>query len=121
MTTSIAGLLPGVEMVRIGTAGPEEFEQVGDSLLKGPRGMSSVIVKPADGWSFVFDIKANVYRPVATLASRKIFLIQFEATTKTDLDHLEAIKRMPGVTGVKDVTDEAVPITPETTPPAGAD
>ncbi len=98
--TSIDGLLPGVEFVRIGTCGPEEYEQHGDHLLKGARSVSQVIVKPATGFEFRYEITSNCYRTVRVLPAKQTFIIEMEVNTADDLRNVEAIKRLASVISV---------------------
>lgn len=104
MQQSIAGLMPGVELVRLGQCGAEEFEQVGDDLLKGPRGNSQIVVKPAVGYEFRFEIASNSYRPVRVLPAKRTFVIHLEASTQQDVAHIEAIKRLPSVVKFEETT-----------------
>lgn len=61
---AVAGMPEGIDLVRIGVAGDEDFELVGTFIYKGtrPGAASGVIVRPAKGFTFQplqsFDIKA---------------------------------------------------------------
>lgn len=110
---NIAGLLPGVEAVRLGQCTAEEFEQHGDTLLKGPRGTSQVVVRPLPGWEFRYEIVSNSYRPVQTLATKRTFVVYLEATTQQDAQHIEAIKRIPSVVRFEETTQAADGTTPK--------
>lgn len=100
----ITGILHGVELVRLGTCDVSEFEQHGDEIRKGPRGTSQVVVKPAEGWSFRFDILSNCYRPVRTLPVKRTFVIRLEANTQEDVAHIEAIKRLACAVNFEETT-----------------
>ena len=60
-----ANLIPdlpeGVDIVKVGMAGREDFEFIGGRIEKGPRSNAQVIVKPQKGYDFVFDIERNCY------------------------------------------------------------
>lgn len=103
MSTSIAGLLPGVECVRLGLCGPEEFSQIGDEIKKAQPG-PQVIVKPLEGYEFKYSIASNSYRAVRTLAAKRTFTVSIEVATEEDLAHVEACKRLPGVVSVIETT-----------------
>lgn len=99
---NIAGLLPGVELVRIGVAGPDEFEQVGDLLYKGPRGFSQVIVKLKEGFTARYNITDNSFRVVTAFPVR-VFIAKFEATSDDDLAVLERVKGASGFVSMEEV------------------
>ena len=100
---NLAGLLPGVEAVRLGTCDATEFAQIGDQVFKAPAGQQ-VIVKPAPGYDFKFSITENCYRPVRTLAAKRTFTVCVECGTQEDIDHLDSVKRLPGVVSVTETT-----------------
>jgi hypothetical protein len=69
MTFNIPNLPLGVTVTKLrASCAPEEFELVGDhrehKIYKGgrPAGTARVIVEPAKGWRFAFDLTANCYR-----------------------------------------------------------
>ena len=99
----VAGLLPGVDLVRIGVAEADEFEQVGDRLFKGPRGMSQCVVRPAKGYTFKFEIESNAYAPVKELPAKRTFTICFEAEDDWGLKRLDKIRQVLGVVSVTEV------------------
>lgn len=103
MTTKIAGLLAGCEFVRIGVCEPDEFEQHGDVLWKGARGTSQIVVKPAAGFEFQWDIASNAYLPVQMFVSPRRFQIKFEARTNVDMVELAKLKNSPRVLDVEEI------------------
>jgi hypothetical protein len=115
----IAGLLPGCEFVRIGQADPTEFEQVGDRIYKGERGMSQVVVKPAAGYRFLFDILNNCYAPVRDLPAKKSFVIRFEAEDEWGLKRLYQIGQVLGVVSITE-EEASAPVVPIPDAPAPA-
>lgn len=117
MENSIPGLLPGCELVRFGSCGADEFEQFGDHLLKGSRGGSQIIVNPAPGYKFIFDIENNCYRPVKVFTQPKTFNLDFTATSDDDMKTLELIRKLPGVGTIADTTPP--PPEPPAEPEAG--
>lgn len=74
MIPKVAGLLPGVDLVRVGECGPEEFVQAGDYILLGPaaKDCSRIVVKPTEGWEFKYDIRCNAYLPVRVMPGKKV-------------------------------------------------
>ena len=105
---AIPGLPPGVLCVRIGVAGPEEFEAVkqGDQIQihKGPRdgSTSQIVVAPDKGYLFQWDIKAYHYIVVKKLDAE--VTISKQVTFKVDTDRdlatvqaaLDRLKEIPG-------------------------
>jgi hypothetical protein len=102
---TIGGLLPGLKLVRLGLATDDEYEQIGDRIVKGPRGWSQIIVEPLEGWKLIYDISADCYRAVKVLPEPRIFSVQFEARNEADLERLDKMRQMPGVTGVSEVKE----------------
>lgn len=105
--SSIAGLLPGVECVRLGLCGPEDFSQVGDEIKKAQPG-PQVIVKPAEGWIFKFDMAWNCYRAVKTLATKRTFTLVYEAEDEQAVAVFEKLKDNPHVVSVTETTSPEV-------------
>ena len=113
----IAGLLPGVELVRLGQCGPDEFEQLGDQIVLGPRGLSQVVVKPEAGYDFRYDILSNSYKVVRTLPAKRTYTVHLEAATQQDAAHIEAIRTLPSVVSFEETTpiakeEPAAPVPP---------
>ncbi len=113
MATDILGLLPGCELVRLGQCGPEEFEQHGEALYKGARFGSHVVVRPAAGWEFRFDIENNCYAPSKLLPSPRVFCVRVSARNEADV---EAISRFKDNPRFLSITEEELPADPA--PPA---
>ena len=90
MQSSLAGLLPGLEPVRLGYPQPGEFAQIGDTVVKDFQGQA-VVVKPLDGWSLHYDIVSNSYRPVKVLKNKRTFSIVAECSTEEEISHLELL------------------------------
>lgn len=79
MSIQIPGLPEGVLCARIGQCEDGEFELHGDHIEKGARGFSQIVVAPADGYEFVFDMATNHYACVKKLATgRKRVTVVFE-------------------------------------------
>lgn len=57
----IPDLPEGVEVSKIGRAGRDDYEWIEGKLSKGPRSNSQVIVRPAEGYEFVYNIMSNGY------------------------------------------------------------
>ncbi len=112
----IAGLPEGVEAVRFGVAGADEFEIVNDPtnreapmIMKGQEGfpgasMNAVIVKPAEGWIFrgYFDPRRymTIYAPARRLAQPETTIITLVATDTFEKQKIaeaaEVAKFIPG-------------------------
>ena len=60
----VPDLPEGVEIAKIGRAGQDDFELIEGKLFKGPRSSSQVIVRPAPGYEFVYNILNNGYSVV---------------------------------------------------------
>lgn len=114
MTPQISGLLPGCELVRFGTCGAEEFEQMDDRIYRGARGNSQIIVKPATGYEFRFDITINAYRAVKVFAVKRTFTALIVCETDADLGYCETISKMPVTLSITETTP--VPTPPEVKP-----
>lgn len=106
MPLHIPGLLPGVEAVRLGVCGPNEFEQNGSRILKGARGSSQVVVRPLDGWEFRFSISENCYRPVKVMQAKRAFSVSLEASTEDDMRAIDAIKRLSCLVNIAETTPQ---------------
>lgn len=91
----ILGLLPGCELARIGMCEPDEFEQMDNYLLKGARGCSQVVVKPAPGYEFQYEIVINAYRPVKMLPTKRIVVARFAVTNEAQMDALQGLTKHP--------------------------
>lgn len=104
MPMAIEGLPDGVECVRIGRAMADEFELYGKRIIQGGRSdsISHVIVRPAQGWSFLFDeesdcwYSAKVIDPPLEIVIAERFLV----TNSRDQKFLEtaaaAMRSWPG-------------------------
>jgi hypothetical protein len=99
----VAGLPEGVSLVRIGVAGPEDFEIVGGIIYRGPRigAASGVIVQPAKGWTFRCDIKDMTYFPVKAIDPTTIkSTLTFVVTNSFDQANVHAaIEKLKSLTG----------------------
>lgn len=109
MTTPqlIAGLPVGIELVKFDTAGAEDYELISDNtgvhIMKGPRigAASGVIVKPAQGYSFRYDIRSMSYFAVKNIPPKTITaVVKFVVTNDYDEQSVEVLmnrlKTMPG-------------------------
>lgn len=107
----IEGLPEGVELVRIGVCGPEEFEVTNDPtnenppiISKGPRQGSNtqVIVRPAPGFKFSFDIRGYHFQIEKLLAQPREIAASFRFKVETEQDTqivekaLESLRKLPG-------------------------
>ncbi len=106
----------GVEFVRIGVAGDQDFEMVGPVMRKGKRSgaAAGVLVRPAEGYSFqparVFDINSYTFKdgPEGTYMAVKQFpqplpikcSVSFAITNEFDrqivADVLTKLQALPG-------------------------
>ena len=103
----VAGLPIGVELVKFGAATADDYELVnelsGTKIYKGPRvgAASGVIVKPADGYAFRFDIRSLSYFVVKEIPATTIIInAKFVVTNDFDRQSVDVllghIKSMPG-------------------------
>jgi hypothetical protein len=105
----IPGLPEGVDGVRIGRAGPDEYELIGDHIERGPRhdSISQVIVVPADGYKFNIDPKSLYFYPVKVLDPpvKLVVTVTYHFDNEKDQeitkDWLERLKQLPGFVEVK--------------------
>lgn len=90
---TIPGTPEGIEVVRMGIAGPDDFEIVGNSIQKGKREgtISQVIVRPAKGWEFRFDARRYGLWPVKMLdaPAEVTYELKFKFTALDDQEHVE--------------------------------
>ncbi len=71
----VPNLPDGCQISRIGSAYPGEYELLGDEIVKAVRpSASAVIVKPLDGYSFIYDITKNVYAAAKAVAPKTVSL-----------------------------------------------
>ena len=109
MSIQIPGLPEGVEAVRFGIAGPEDFEvtmgeSCGIQITKGVRQgtTTQVIVKPSPGYEFKYDIRSLTFRAVKKLDNPVEITrtVKFIVTNALDQgiveDRLDALKDLPG-------------------------
>jgi hypothetical protein len=119
---NIPGLPEGVDAVRIGVCGSEEFEVIGTMdpsvrlLVKGPRtgSTSQIVVKPSAGWKFIparspsADYSDGSFAAVKLLAAPatitatvrfKVETVQEQATVNAALERL---KELPGFEEIKE-------------------
>lgn len=108
MADAIKGLPEGVEVVRIGLAGEDDYELVGDKISKGRRmgAASGVIVKPLEGYSFRFNILDLNYIAVKTFAPLNIkatasFTVTDSYDKQTVDSYLKRISDIPGFVDLK--------------------
>lgn len=100
----IKGLPEGVTCVRIGIATPDEYEIYGDEITKGARAgsITQIIVEPAPGWMFWYDIRSLSFRPVKKLAAPTSVTasVKFTVENQRDLDtvngFLDRAREIPG-------------------------
>lgn len=104
----IKGLPEGVELVRLGTAGDEDYELVGEQIFKGPRAgaASGVIVQPAQGYIFRVDIRSLSFVPVKMIPiTKRTFTVEFAVDNELDLrlilDRVDKLKDIPGFVDLK--------------------
>jgi hypothetical protein len=102
MGLSIPGLPEGVVCTKIGIAEPDEFELTSSNglheITKGQRfgSVSQIIVEPAPGFEFVFDIRSLTFRPVKKLAAPVDIetTIKFHVTNEVDQERIQEGLRM---------------------------
>jgi len=100
----LEGLPEGVECVRIGIAGPEEFELFGPQILKGGRNNSitHVVVRPESGWEFVlhggfsFVAVRRFIPPVQINLKPFRFVVNNSLEQQMVTDALAALAKLPG-------------------------
>jgi hypothetical protein len=106
-TPPVLGLPEGVQLLRIGAAEADDYELVSTGgviqIFKGPRvgAASGVIVVPAEGYSFRFDIKTYSYYVVKNLPPTEIHVeLVFNVTTDVDSKNIDLLidraKMLPG-------------------------
>lgn len=110
---TIKGLPEGVELVHIGPAQKDDFELINEiddkglpvsRIYPGPRlgASSGIIVKPAEGYTFVADIKTMSYRvvkklpEVMTITIHAKFLVDNQLDADVVNDRMEELKKLPG-------------------------
>lgn len=113
MNIQIPGLPEGVECVRIGTATADDYEITNSvhtddppSITKGPRigSATQIIVRPAAGWEFRFDIRTLSFRLVKKLdtpleITRTVKFVVSNALDQGIVeDRLDSLKDLPGWT-----------------------
>ncbi len=112
----VAGLPEGIDFLKFGVAGDDDFELVGTFIYKGkrPGSASGVLVKPADGYTFQplqsFDIRAfklmdgppNTFMPVKQMQVPTMITATIKVAVKDSFeqkivdDALAALKGLPG-------------------------
>jgi hypothetical protein len=110
---TIKGLPEGVELVHIGAAKEGDYELINEvddqgapvsRIYPGPRlgASSGIIVKPADGYTFVADIKTLSYRVVKKLPEPMTITVHARFLVDNQLDadmvdeRMEQLKKLPG-------------------------
>jgi hypothetical protein len=107
---TIKGLPEGVELVHIGLAQKGDFElinELNDSVSRiypGPRAgaSSGIVVKPAEGYAFVADVKNMCYRVAKklpeplTITARLRFVVENQMDADAINERLEQLKNLPG-------------------------
>jgi hypothetical protein len=89
----ISGIPVGMELVRIGQAGDDEYELVRAvdgtvTMFRGPRGFSQVVVQPAHGYAMHYNPLTNGYQPVRELPAPVRVVVEFAARTQEQVDFL---------------------------------
>ena len=109
---TIKGLPEGVELVHIAPAKEGDYELINEvengvpvsRIYPGPRlgASSGIIVKPADGYTFVVNIKTLSYSVVKklpeplTITANAKFVVDNEMDAEAVNDRLEQLKKLPG-------------------------
>ena len=117
LVTPVTGLPEGLEFVRLGIPGDEEFEIINTSIedgnavpviTQGKRPLSAVcvIVKPAEGYKFRYDIKTLNYLVVKMIPAKTIIAtITFKVDNDYDDASLQAmmghVKSLPGFVSIE--------------------
>ncbi len=110
----VAGLPEGVELVGLRAATADDYELVRDDkgphILKGPRAgaASGVIVKPADGYKFVFDLREYGFLAIKQIAPKNIVVTaKFTVDNVYDEETINGlIERMKSVPGFVSLAQE---------------
>ena len=91
---TIPGLPQGVECYRIARANPGEYEVIDGKVILATRqnSISQIIVRPADGWSFLTQPDGS-YLPVKMLAAPKPITITAKFLVTNEYDE----KRVAGL------------------------
>ncbi len=95
MAIKVPGLPDGVECVRLGAAGAEEFTLVGESISKGARNGNNVVVTPAPGYEMRFDVRSNCYRATRVFDVKRTFTAVIVCEHEADMEYYEQISHMP--------------------------
>ncbi|HLG97173.1 MAG TPA: hypothetical protein VKX49_12750 [Bryobacteraceae bacterium] len=89
----IPGLPEGVDVVRFGVCGPEEFELVGEEIYRGGRHhpVHHMIVQPEKGWEFV-EVSAfnRMYKAVRMYDPPKKLTVVFTCSHSGEMRAVEA-------------------------------
>lgn len=114
MSLSIPGLPEGVTCAKIGIATPDEYELTRSAtgeceITKGQRfgSASQIIVEPAGGYEFLYDIRSLTFRPVKKFVRPQDVqaAVKFTVTNQVQMDlvqdRLTALKELPGFVEMK--------------------
>jgi hypothetical protein len=114
MGLSIPGLPEGVVCTKIGIASPDEYELTRSAtgeceISKGQRfgSASQIIVEPALGFEFLYDIRSLTFRPVKKFVKPQDVeaSVKFTVTNQVQMDliqdRLTALKELPGFVEMK--------------------
>ena len=93
----IPGLPAGVKIVRIGLAGPNDYEFMGNKIYKGPRSGSQVIVTPNEGYEFAFGIEQNCYACRPKGAGAQTATLTFDISNPAHAAFVKGISTHPAV------------------------
>lgn len=105
----IEGLPEGVECVRIGRAGSDEFELIGNHIERGPRAdsIAQVIVIPSPGYKFncdpatLFYYSVKVLDPPVKTTVTAVYQFDNEKDQEITADWLKKLAHLPGFVEVK--------------------
>ena len=102
------GLPEGVEAVRVGEAKPGEFVFIDDGEIYGPasenRPFSGLVVGPAEGYEFAYNIGHNSHVPVKRYDTPKVFQAAFTVTTAPQEQALrQLLAKCPGLQEIREV------------------
>jgi hypothetical protein len=99
LKNSLPGLPEGIVAIRFDAAGPDDFEMYGDGIQKGPRpgSHSQVIVRPAPGYTFLWDAAKGYYRCVKMLQAKKRITAVFEVLNSMEHESLKALLGHPNL------------------------
>lgn len=81
--------------------------QVGESIYKGAAGFSLVVISPAAGYEFRYDVRTNAYRAAKIFDVKRTFTAVIACECDADLEYFEQISHMPVTVSITETTPKA--------------